>query len=300
MVSALALDSRARWQSRLRTVWEASGASLVCARTTEEARQALQARSFDVVLLDVNEEAESAAQVISRAGGSLIVTVCGAGEEEALGAALASRGPAVLSLVDAEDLLIRQVRHLVSLTHSRAQVAGGVSAQSSGALAQPAQPTPEPAARLVAKEQFLARLTEELDRGVRSRAPVSLLIMHVEGLDEIRGHGGKEAHAAALQQVAELLLTYLRRTDCLGVVGEDLFGLVLPDTPRNGARFVAEKMREAASLCTLEAGGGRLARVRIAAGAASFPEDASDVQPLLTTAYAALSEARAKAAQPRS
>ena len=92
---------------------------------------------------------------------------------------------------------------------------------------------------------FFDRLEEELRRLRRSRADLSIGIIDIDHFKQINDRHGHHAGDAVLQQVASRIHTCLRDTDILARVGGEEFGLLLPETPLEGAYWVAERIRHA-------------------------------------------------------
>lgn len=114
--------------------------------------------------------------------------------------------------------------------------------------------------RLLAKAQEAARrdgltgilnrraLDEEAARLVevchRQRIPCSLAMIDLDHFKDLNDRLGHAAGDAALRHVAELLQGELRKADLLGRYGGEEFCIVMPGTPLEQARGVAERLRE--------------------------------------------------------
>ncbi|MFF4651186.1 GGDEF domain-containing protein [Streptomyces sp. NPDC001380] len=85
-------------------------------------------------------------------------------------------------------------------------------------------------------------LDREIDRHLRSGRPMALVLLEVGGFGAIsEAHGHPRAHAA-LRDLAQRLAVEVRRTDTLGRYGGEEFLVLLPDTGREGAAQVAERL----------------------------------------------------------
>jgi HD-GYP domain-containing protein (c-di-GMP phosphodiesterase class II) len=80
----------------------------------------------------------------------------------------------------------------------------------------------------------------------------------------------------------------LRHTDLAGRVGGDEMMLVLPDTDREGALQMAERLREALSSKPFMAGKDRGIPLRLSLGVATYPTDADTLTGLVGVADASL------------
>ena len=87
-------------------------------------------------------------------------------------------------------------------------------------------------------------LHREAARAERHRIPLTLLMLDVDDFKRINDLHGHPAGDAALQGVASILQSSVRREDFLFRFGGDEFGIVLPDTGEQGALHVAENIRK--------------------------------------------------------
>lgn len=98
------------------------------------------------------------------------------------------------------------------------------------------------------------RLSEEIARTQREPAPLALVLFDIDGLKAInerfdRSHGNR-----ALCETAAAIRTSIRAFDIPGRLEGDEFALLLPDTTRDGAQLVAERIRRAVENRSTRAG----------------------------------------------
>jgi diguanylate cyclase (GGDEF)-like protein len=85
-------------------------------------------------------------------------------------------------------------------------------------------------------------LTQEWLRAQRSHAPLSLVVVDIDGFTRFNTDLGEDQGDACLQAVAEALRTVVKRpTDVLARHGGGKFALLLPQTGGAGAASVAER-----------------------------------------------------------
>ena len=97
------------------------------------------------------------------------------------------------------------------------------------------------------RREFFTRLEYELKRVQRNSGEMSILIIDIDHFKKINEDYGQDAGDAVLQQMSHVLKTALRETDVAARLGGEEFGVFLPDTPLEGAYWVAERVRLAIS-----------------------------------------------------
>ena len=91
---------------------------------------------------------------------------------------------------------------------------------------------------------ILAAVEREIDRATRYRRGFCLLMADLDGLKEINDRYGHRAGDRALAAVAAIIRDNVRRIDTPARLGGDEFVVLLPETDREGARVVADKIRQ--------------------------------------------------------
>jgi len=137
----------------------------------------------------------------------------------------------------------------------------------------------DPLTGLRNRSRFFEDLRREVATARRHELPLSLLVLDVDELHAVNDAQGYDAGDRMLLSIAELLLTRLRVSDIAARVGDDDFAVILPHTPLEGARTLAERVGEALG-----------ARVRI--GVASLDADVTSGGELLQRADRDLANGR--------
>jgi diguanylate cyclase (GGDEF)-like protein len=113
----------------------------------------------------------------------------------------------------------------------------------------------DPITRVGNRRHWEECLGDELDRAVRSRMPLSVLMLDVDNLKKLNDAHGHACGDRALSIVGEVLLETCRSRDVPARFGGDEFAILLPRTRASEAKVVAERIR------------AELARKRVTAGA---------------------------------
>ena len=93
------------------------------------------------------------------------------------------------------------------------------------------------------RRAFDARLAEEVQCAGHSGRRLSMLIVDVDNFKEVNDTQGHLGGDQVLEQVSTVLLDGCRAGDVVGRVGGDEFVVILPDTPRDTAAALAERLR---------------------------------------------------------
>jgi diguanylate cyclase (GGDEF)-like protein len=101
----------------------------------------------------------------------------------------------------------------------------------------------DPITRVGNRRHWDERLAEEVDRAVRSRMPLSVLLVDVDNLKRLNDEHGHGAGDRALSIVGDVLLATCRSRDVAARFGGDEFALLLPRTRASEAKVVAERLR---------------------------------------------------------
>lgn len=133
-------------------------------------------------------------------------------------------------------------------------------------------------------------LRREVRRARRYNQELSLVLVDVDRLKVIGEALGAMKGSLLLKELATTLAGQVRSFDVLARCGDDAFMLILPQTGRDGATEVAERVRATVESHAFSA--GNTSPVTVSAGVASFPTDASALQDLVAAVHRALKVAK--------
>lgn len=95
------------------------------------------------------------------------------------------------------------------------------------------------------ENSFVKALGQEWDRAFRNGEELSLLVVELDGYRDIVADYGQVAAEESLKSVADILnRTICRPADVIARYGDKVFGILLPGTGAEGARFLAERVAE--------------------------------------------------------
>jgi diguanylate cyclase (GGDEF)-like protein len=139
---------------------------------------------------------------------------------------------------------------------------------------------------LANRRAFDEILQAEMARANRYSQPISLIILDLDSFKEYNDKWGHPAGDLRLKEVANMLRANVRDPDLAVRYGGEEFAVILPNTSKNGALRLAERLRRAAEAAAPDRNGEHapIAGYTISLGVATFPEDATSIESLLLAA----------------
>ncbi len=133
-------------------------------------------------------------------------------------------------------------------------------------------------------------LRREVRRASRFRQELALLAIDVDRLKAYDDAFGELKGSLLLKEIATVLAQQVRSFDVLAKLGDDEFMVILPQTGREGALEVAERMRGAVERHAFS--GSSVGSITISVGAVCFPSDAGEIRDLVSAAKRAVQNAK--------
>ena len=133
-------------------------------------------------------------------------------------------------------------------------------------------------------------LRREIRRAGRFRQELSLAMIDVDNLKSYNDRHGHLRGSFLLREIARLLAEQVRSFDLVAKYGGDEFTLILPQTNREGAIVVGERVRAAVEAHTFPL--ARAGQITVSIGIALFPYDAADASGLIQASDRALYHAK--------
>jgi diguanylate cyclase (GGDEF)-like protein len=140
---------------------------------------------------------------------------------------------------------------------------------------------------------FMNRASEEIERTLRHKAPLSVLMVDIDHFKLFNDTHGHATGDRVLQTVARAMQAALRTSDVCARYGGEEFAMLLPNTPGENAYYVAERVRRTLQ-GTRYTGLGLPADVNItiSVGVSTCPRDATTLDDLMQLADEALYQAK--------
>lgn len=125
-------------------------------------------------------------------------------------------------------------------------------------------------------------LDSEIKRSSRTGREFALLLFDVDGLKQINDRYGHLIGSQTLCRFADVLCIFSREIDTAARFGGDEFALVLPETGREAAQLVGQRIRDRM------ANDGREPQITVSVGLAVHPGDGERIDTLLSVADMAM------------
>ena len=105
---------------------------------------------------------------------------------------------------------------------------------------------------------FMELAEHELSRSIRYEIPLSILMIDIDFFKRVNDSHGHKAGDLVLKKLAEICRLTLREIDILGRIGGEEFAIFLPETNKEKALEVAERLRTNIADTKVLPSGGRM------------------------------------------
>jgi diguanylate cyclase (GGDEF)-like protein len=147
---------------------------------------------------------------------------------------------------------------------------------------------------LANRRTFDKELSREWNRAIRERTSLTLLMIDIDHFKNYNDYYGHIAGDQCLQTIASIILkSMVRSTDLPARYGGEEFAVILPGSHGDGAKIIAERLREAIIRASLPHEGSTCAQVSISIGVATvYPTRETHEIQLIEAADYALYQAK--------
>jgi diguanylate cyclase (GGDEF)-like protein len=151
--------------------------------------------------------------------------------------------------------------------------------------------THDPLTGTLNKRSFQARGAIEIQKARRYQRPLSLLMIDADQLPAIEAAHGPDGGAELLRALTSSLFSGTRMSDLVARVEPEQFAILLPETTREGAELLAERLRR--KICDMSVPiDDKVVSCTVSIGVAAAEKDASFLWPTFKRADEALYEAK--------
>lgn len=138
---------------------------------------------------------------------------------------------------------------------------------------------------------FQEAIDREIGRAKRLKLTFSFVILDIDNFKSLNDTFGHLEGDKVLREIAKIMRAQVRDTDTVARYGGEEFVVILIDTPKEGAKITAERIREAIETYKFVLAGRRVV-VTASLGIATYPDDATIKQELIQIADKALYKAK--------
>jgi diguanylate cyclase (GGDEF)-like protein len=139
---------------------------------------------------------------------------------------------------------------------------------------------------------FQGQLDEEVRRAQRYGRAVSLILLDIDYFKQFNDNYGHPAGDRVLAEMAEVVRADLRTVDIAARYGGEEFVVICPETQRDQAMVLAERLCHRIASTGFISEGGVSHQVTVSIGVAAYPADAASKGDLVDAADKALYHAK--------
>ena len=176
---------------------------------------------------------------------------------------------------------VSRKNHVTQAQHHRAQ-----PSIDSLELQDPA--TRDYLTQLFNRQYFFERLDREIERARSLQGPLAVLVLDIDRLEAINEAHERRTGDVALAELAKVILKCTRANDIPARLGEDEFGVIMPETDRRGAFVVATRIRRTLEVTPFCERDGQSLKLSVSLGVSGFPWDGQNGDELVQKADGAM------------
>jgi len=142
---------------------------------------------------------------------------------------------------------------------------------------------------------FKSRLSDELKRADRYRQRLSILMLDIDHFKTANDQYGHQTGNMILREVSGIIRQCVRDVDVVARYGGEEFTVILPQTDKEDAEVIAERIRESVAKNLFQnIRGRREIHITISVGGCTYPDGIHTLEQLLEKADSALYRAKAE------
>lgn len=142
---------------------------------------------------------------------------------------------------------------------------------------------------------FSDKIREEKRRAVRYNQPLSLIMLDIDWFKKFNDNYGHEVGNQVLVRLVTVIRQCIRDVDILSRYGGEEFIVILPQTPDNEAKRIAERIRGEVERSEFGGGGGiPKLKVTVSVGVSTYPDNGMTEEELINAVDQAMYQAKGK------
>lgn len=138
---------------------------------------------------------------------------------------------------------------------------------------------------------FIRKFEEEKRRASRYGVALSLIMIDIDWFKKFNDTYGHETGNLVLSHLAGVIQTSIRDVDIFSRYGGEEFIVILPQTDREEATVIAERIRQRVETSEVDSGEQQL-QITVSVGVSSYPENGRSQEELVSVADRALYQAK--------
>ena len=142
--------------------------------------------------------------------------------------------------------------------------------------------------KLYINRHFMTLLDNEVRRCARYKHNMSLIMLDIDDFKQINDNYGHLMGDQILREVANCINTTVRKIDIAARYGGEEFVILLPETTKEGASIIAERLRRNIENIEVQSSGNAVVKTTVSMGISQFMEDADNAKDLIDFADKAL------------
>jgi len=135
--------------------------------------------------------------------------------------------------------------------------------------------------QLFNRRYFFERLRRELDRARSLQSPLAILVLDVDHLKAVNDSYGHKVGDMVLVNLGKLMVKCTRTSDIPARLGGDEFGVIMPETDKDGAFAVANRLQRALDVNPVYEQDGDSLKMSVSLGVSGFPWGGDSVDELV-------------------
>jgi diguanylate cyclase (GGDEF)-like protein len=140
---------------------------------------------------------------------------------------------------------------------------------------------------------FKIRLADELKRADRYRQKLSILMLDLDHFKTVNDQYGHQTGNVILREISNIIKQCIRDVDVVARYGGEEFTVILPQTDREDAEVIAERIRESVAKNHFQNNRGRREiKITVSIGGCTYPDGIHTLEQLLEKADNALYRAK--------